>query len=152
MTARNFPYQFDEFPAHTPFISDKGALTQVARYLLLAFFNRTGAASGIVPLVSPPLTAQGNSRATALQLGQYDWNYIGSVPSGSGVFCPVTPPFQPGNDIQVYNADGQNLNFYPSSAGIQIDALGAGNPYVIVPGKLRIFAMWTPTQMISYGN
>lgn len=130
---------------------ETGALTRDGRYLLLALWNRTGKGTGIIPVVSASLVATGSSIADALQLTA-DWNYFGNVGGGSG--CQILA-LKPGNDIEVYNGDAiESLAVYPPSAADQIDALGAGAPYLVLPGKLRIFECWAinPGQFYSYGS
>lgn len=119
------------------------------RDFLLALFNRTGAGTGIVPKVSDPLVAAGATIIDALGLTG-DWNLVATVAAGSGV---QILPLKPGNDIQVYNAGLNNLSVYPPPNGSAIDALGVAAPYVLVPGKLRIFQCWSLTQFYStFGN
>jgi hypothetical protein len=118
---------------------------------LNALFQRTGGGTGIVPSVSPPLTATGTTIANALQLTA-DWNNVTTVGTGTGVAIASGLNLQPGNDIWVFNSGANNLNVYPPSPQIIIDALGAGAPYVLVPGKLRCFQCWTAVEFNSYGN
>lgn len=125
-----------------------GFLTKNGRYLLLQLWNRTGQGTGIVPKVSAALVAAGVTIADALQLTA-DWNWVATIAAGTGV---QILPLKPGNDIEVWNAGANNLNVYPPSAAIQIDALGNGAPYVLAPGKFRAFQCWTPTQFLSFGN
>lgn len=149
MSIQAFNQDFPQPP--TPIIDPAtGALTRDGRYLLLALWNRTGKGTGIVPVVSPALVATGASIADALQLTN-DWNNLGTVAAGAG--CQILP-LKPGNDIQVYNGGANPLAIYPPSALDQIDALGAGAPYSLAAGKLRIFECWaiTPVQLYSFGN
>lgn len=128
-----------------------GTLTRNGRTLLQALWSRTGQGTGIIPNVSPPLTASGSTIADALQLTT-DWNYFGTIPGGTG--CKILP-LKPGNDIQVFNgATPESLSIYPPTALDQIDALGAGQPFILAPGKLRIFECWgnSPAQFYSFGN
>lgn len=124
-----------------------GALTVDANRFLLALFNRTGMGTGIVPKVSDPLVAAGVAAADALELVA-DWNLVGTTGAGSGVRILA---LKPGNDIQVFNAGVHALNVYPTN-NFQIDALGVNQPYVLGPGKLRIFECWTLSQFYSFGN
>ena len=126
--------------------------TAYGQGFLRALNNRTGIGTGIVPIVSNPvLTATGSSISNALQLVA-DWNDVETTPAGSGVAISSQLNLQPGNDIWVFNGGVNNLNVYPPDADTQIDALGAGAPYVLVPGKLRCFMCWQATQFRSYGN
>jgi len=132
-----------------PLINPKtGLLTVDGKYLLLALWNRTGKGSGIVPIVSPPLTATGNSQATALGLVA-DWNDVETVLAGSGV---VMPTLKPGNDIVVFNGSATALNVYPFS-GAAIDAFAVNAPFVLPAGKLRCWQCWGIAQMrFAYGT
>jgi hypothetical protein len=114
---------------------------------LNALFNRTGKGTGIIPIVSGPLVAAGVDQSSALGLSN-DWNYVATVTAGSGV---QILPLKPGNDIEVFNAGANALNVYPPT-GSQIDALGINAPYVLNPGKLRIFQCWQIALFISLGN
>lgn len=127
-----------------------GALTINGKNFLLALFNRTGGTTGIVPKVSPPLTATGISIADALPLTT-DWNFFGTAAFGAG--C-IIMPLKPGNDIQVFNGSANPVAVYPPDAQSQIDALFAGTAYSLPAGKLRIFECWAinPGQFYSYGN
>lgn len=130
-----------------PFVNTDGALTVDASRFLLALFNRTGMGNGIVPVVSDLLIAAGMTAADALQLTA-DWNLVATVAAGSGVQILL---LKPGNDIEVYNSGANNLKIYPPT-GLQIDALGVDQPYVLAAGKLRIFQCWGLTQLYSLGN
>jgi hypothetical protein len=146
MSIRSFGIFFK--PTSAIVIPASGRLTEPGIDLINALYLRTGAGTGIVPQVSAALAAKGASIADALLLAA-DWNYIGTTPAGSGV---LIMPLKPGNDVEIWNAGANNLNVYPPSAVIQIDALGAGSPYVLVPGKLRAFQCWTTNQFLSFGN
>lgn len=126
--------------------------TNYGRAFFLALFNRTGAGRGIVPAVSPPLTAQGATIADALQLTA-DWNYVTTVAAGAGVAISSALNLQPGNDIWVFNFGAHALAIYPPSANFAIDALAAGDPYSLPSGaRSRCFQCLTATQFSSYGN
>lgn len=112
--------------------------------LVLALYNRTGAETGSPNQVTQePVAAAGTTLATATMLTQ-DWNEVSPVPVGSGVSIPQAA-LVPGADIVVYNADANTLNIYPPDADVQIDALGAGNPYQLAAGASRTFRCWSPT-------
>ena len=133
----------------SPFvIPENGKLSGHGVDFINALYLRTGAGTGIVPKVSPALVAAGTSIANALLLAA-DWNYVATVSPGAGV---QIMPLKPGNDLEVWNAGANTLNIYPPSALIRIDALGAGVPYVLAPGKLRAFQCWTTSQFLSIGN
>jgi hypothetical protein len=140
------------FNARSPVVDDKGVPTvSIGRSLLQALYNRSGGQDGIVPTVSKPLTAAGTTSADALGLKD-DWNNVTTTGSGSGVIISPLLDLQPGNDIWVFNGGANNLNVYPPSASVVIDAQGAGTPFVLGNGKLRCFQCWTSTQYHTYGN
>jgi hypothetical protein len=131
------------FQQTRPLVDPKtGVLTVDGQYLLLALWNRTGQGSGIVPVVSPPLTATGSGQGDALGLVA-DWNDVESVPGTSGVVMPI---LKPGNDITVYNGSGNSLNVYPFS-GARIDIAAVNAAISMAPGELRYFQCWSTTQM-----
>ncbi len=141
------------FPApKTPLVDKGGLATQDGRFLWLAFFNRTGGADGIIPIVKTGLIAQGSSQTTALALGG-DWNQVTSAPSPSisGPFSGVIiPSMSPGNDIWIWNADTNafdTLNVYPFSSA-QIGFGAANAAYQLGPGLLAYFQCWSTTQII----
>lgn len=126
--------------------------TSYGRAFLLALFNRTGAGNGIIPIVSPPLTAIGLTIDDALQLSS-DWNYVTTAEVGGAVVISSALNLQPGNDIWVFNFSANYLNVYPPSANVSIDALSAGSPYALPSGaRSRCFQCLTATQFSSYGN
>lgn len=139
-----------DFPKTTILLDPNGNINKTWLYTLLQLWNRTGLGTGIVPVVSDPLTATGTTLADALSLIN-DWNSFNNVAAGAG--CVILP-LKPGNDIQVYNGGANSLKIYPTTSQDQIDALGAGAPYVLASGKLRVFECWgnSPSQFYSFGN
>jgi hypothetical protein len=137
---QNFP------PATTPIVdTSTGVPTQFGRFLLLAFFNRTGQQQGIVTQVATGLTAAGSTRADALALAA-DWNEVDTTPANSGVSIPVA--LQPGQMIVVFNGGANALKVYPPSAA-KIDGGAAGAAYSLAAGKMQVFFMFSPTQFRS---
>lgn len=141
------------FPGPKTVVVDKqGTFTQIGLYLLRALWLRTGQGNGIIPQVSGfpesqntgPLTATGNSQATALVLTD-DWNNFGTVPVGSGCMLQA---LKPGQDVWVWNNTLNNLNVFPN-VGYNIDAGNANAAQILAPGKLRNFSCWTQTQINS---
>ncbi len=136
------------FIGTAPLVDENGIPTRtVGGPFLRALYNRSGGDDGIVPTVSDPLTATGTTLATALGL-THDWNWIGTVPAGSGVIISPLLKLQPGNDIWVYNATASNLNVYPPSGSIQIARLGNGAPYVQATHNVTQFQVWSSTQIL----
>jgi hypothetical protein len=157
VSIQHFPVQFQ---GNQPLVDQNGIpLPKTGRPFFLGLYNRTGQANGIVPSVTPPpgVTATGVSIADAFQLSQ-DWNDIDAGGANTGVAIAAALNEQPGNDIWVFNGTGTNKNVYPPAATAQIDALGAGNPFVLAAGKLRCFQCWyaitagITAQFRSYGN
>jgi len=80
--------------------------------------------------------AAGNSLATATDLTA-DVNYVTGADGTKGVSLPTEAA---NNVITVINGDTtNNLLVYPSIAGSQINALGAGNAYTVTPGQAVTF-------------
>lgn len=98
----------------------------------------TRSAASIAYLTSTGLTATGTTQATALALTA-EWNEITSTPANSGVGLRA---FGIGLNSLVFNFGGANLRIYPP-VGVQIDALGANNPYVLANGAQRNFYQLT---------
>jgi hypothetical protein len=144
MSFNSFPFNFPT--AALPLVDNQGKPTNFFWQYLLSLFNRTGSADGIDPQVVPsPLTAAGTSQATALALGA-DWNWIGTVPVGTGA---VIPAMKPGNDIWVWNAGANPLNVFPFS-GAQIGSAGTINAAVaLAAGHLAYFQCWSPTLLLK---
>lgn len=139
-----FPYKFPQGPV----IDLKtGRFTTDGQFFNLSLFNRTGGSDGIGPMVSAPLTAAGNSQATALLLAA-DWNDVETVPVGSGV---IFPSMKPGTDIWVFNGNATSVNVYPF-VGAAIDQLAVNAAFVLAQNKLRCFQCWGTAQFRSYGN
>lgn len=79
------------------------------------------------------LTATGSVRGDALLLTAY-WNDVTTVPPGTGV--RLFDLEGGALTIRIRNGGANDLNAYPHDADDQINDLGAGNPYVIPPGKI----------------
>jgi hypothetical protein len=155
------------FQPRAPLVDVQGIPTSgYGRGFLQALYTRTGSGTGIVPIVSDPLTATGVSIADALQLTA-DWNDIEDgtvntgvaiptavsvVPNPASIIASSTSGLQPGNDIWVFNGTPTLKFVYPPDAQTQIDALGPGIGYQLGAGKLRCFQCWRATQFHSYGN
>ena len=141
------------FPApKTPLVDKGGLATQDGRFLWLAFFNRTGGADGIIPIVSgTPLSPNKQllvaAGANALPLTD-DWNYFGTV--GAGLACLLQIK-SPGQDVKVFNGGANPLAIFPPP-GFQIDALAVNAAFSLAAGKMRTFECWSVTQLVSWGN
>jgi hypothetical protein len=72
------------------------------------------------------------SDATAASARSYVFITSGAASSG---FKLQTPTVTPGVTQEIINQTANNILIYPSAVGVQIDALGAGNPYTLGPGK-----------------
>lgn len=148
MSFQSFPYNFPT--AALALVDPKsGQPTNFFWQFLLSLFNRTGSSDGISPIVNStkapqtPLTATGNSQATALALGA-DWNEVATVPPGSGV---AIPSLSLGNDISVWNSSANTLLVYPPS-GLAIGGLNANAGYSLGAGLLAYFQCWRTTLII----
>ena len=140
-----------QFNPHSALVDSNGIpTTSYGRGFFNALYQRTGAGTGIIPKVSV-VKAAGVSIADAFQLTA-DWNDIESGAANAGVAIASALGLQPGNDIWLFNGTATNKNVYPPDGQTQIDALGAGMPYVLGAGKLRCFQCWQATQFHSYGN
>ena len=156
MSIQKYPVQYQPT---SPLVDKNGVpIVGYGRAFFLGLYNRTGLGTGIVPIVTPPpgLKATGAGLDDALLLTQ-DWNDVQSG-AGAGVAIASGLDLKPGNDIWVFNGSGGNINVYPPDATSQIDALGAGTPYVLATTKLRCFQCWfaqaagITVQFRSYGN
>ena len=56
--------------------------------------------------------------------------------------------YDPGQSQTVFNGGANNLNVYPPP-GVQIDALGENEPYVLAPGTRLSFETWSDGQIRS---
>lgn len=141
-----------QYRPSSPLVDQNGIPTSAyGRSFFTQLYNRTGLGTGIVPIVSAPLTATGSTIADALQLID-DWNDVETVAAGTGVAIASALRLQPGNDIWVFNGGANALAVYPSDPTVQIDTLGAGVAFSLAAGKLRCFQCWSLTQFRSYGN
>lgn len=149
MSIQAFGYNYN--PTRS-LVDENGVPVRDGRDFLLALFNRSGGATGIIPKANDPfatpIIATGASIADAVML-VHDWNWVGTVAAGTGV---QILPLKPGNDIEVYNGGANALHIYPPDAASQIDALGNGAAFILNSGKLRIFQCWTLNQFFSLGN
>ena len=137
-----YAYGYDR---NRPLVDKQGILVRDGRDLVQALINRTGGGSG-GPNVVVGIVAAGTSQANATLLTG-DWNYVETVPSGTGVLIPALTV---GADCIVFNADANPLNVYPSLVAaaqggpVQIDALGNNNPYSLSVGKTQWFRQIKP--------
>jgi hypothetical protein len=143
-----FAYNYD--PRRPLVDANSGVPIRDGRDFLLALFNRGGGAAG-VPNVQVGVVASGSAQTDAFGLIG-DWNYVETVVSGTGV---VIPPIEVGSDCIVFNAGANTLKIYPSVVApaqggpVQIDALGANNPYPLAAGKMQWFRMVKPSLLKS---
>ena len=118
--------------------------TSYGNFFLLGLWNRTGAGTGIIPKVSPGLTATGGSQLTAYAV-TFDWNWFTTVGSGTGA---IILPLLPGQTIKFQNSGLNALSIYPS-VGAQIDQLGLNAAYSLGVNDLIEFECWSQTQLFS---
>jgi hypothetical protein len=93
--------------------------------------------------IASGLTAAGSTRTSALSLTA-QFNNVTTVASGTGVRLINR---QNGElVVRVRNGGANALNVYPFNEPDQIDALGAGNPYVLAAGKTGTWCLSTSGQ------
>ena len=125
-----------------PLISAEGLIDNDWYYLLLSFFNRTGAGDG-APTIAINLTAIAPPDIPPLI--NNDWSEFSTVPA-NGV--AQIPPIVVGSDFIVWNFGANNL-FVTPQAGVKIDTLAAGAAYSLAPNKMQEFRCTAPTQIRS---
>jgi hypothetical protein len=133
-------------PAQTLMTDTHGRHTKDARFFSLAMFRRTGGGTGIVPQVSPSLAATGTP-ADNEQALLHDWNVFDTVAAGAARKLPV---LLPGQDVQVFNNGANAITLNPQGQAIDGGAVNA--PYVLAPGKTRIFQATAMNVLYSTGN
>ena len=131
-------------PPQEPFVDPKtGVLSNSGYQYLLSLLN-AASSSQATATVAKGLEATGLNQATALQLTD-QWNEVDTVPANSGVLLEV---LNPGQSQTVFNGGVNNLNVYPPP-GVQIDALGENEPYVLAPATRLSFETWSDGQIRS---
>jgi hypothetical protein len=93
--------------------------------------------------VSNNLTATGTVRGDALTLTA-QFNNVTTVASGTGARLINRENGE--LIVRVRNGGANALNVYPFNVTDQIDALGAGNPYVLAAGKVGTWCLTTSGQ------
>ena len=86
-----------------------------------------GNAKAVNGAIATALTATGTTLATALAL-QADTNVLGTVASGTGVSLPSC---EIGDSVEIYNGGANSLTVYPDTSSVQINALTAGNGFLL---------------------
>jgi hypothetical protein len=137
-------YQVAVPPFLTPALADEH-LAEPYYALLRALFTRTGDGSGIPFFPPADVTDAGASQTTASPLLPI-LNFI--TASGKGVRMPTQ--MSRGNFLICVNiTTGQTVKIYPAK-GVQINALGANNPYTTAVGLCaQIFWFQTALQCWS---
>lgn len=139
MTGRNLP------PPQSPFVDAGTFNLSYDGYQYLLSLLAAAANTQATATVATALKSTGTNQATALLLTS-QWNEVDTVAAGTGVLLPA---YQPGQSVTVFNADPSNsLNVYPAP-GMEIDALGANQPYTIVAGKMQVFNTVSSAQIFS---
>ena len=86
-----------------------------------------GNAKAVNGAVATGLTGAGTTLATALALNA-DTNVFSTVGSGSGASLPSC---EIGDSCEVYNGGANSLTVYPDATANQINALTAGNGFLL---------------------
>jgi hypothetical protein len=107
-----------------------------------ALLNRT--LQTVQATVNDSVIGAGTTQATATAL-ESEWNVMKSTPANSGV---VLDGFNVGVATTVFNLGGATVKIYPPS-GMEIDALGANNPYSLANLKQQTFSQITDTLFLS---
>lgn len=92
-------------------------------------------AAGKLVRSSATVAAAGADLAGATQLTA-ELNTVTGADGAMGVKLPVATA---DSVVVVINEGAANLLVYPATAGAQVNALGAGNPFTITPGQQGIF-------------
>lgn len=86
-----------------------------------------GNAKAVNGATATALTATGTTLATALALTA-DTNVFGTVASGTG--CSLAS-CEIGDSQEIYNGGANSLTVYPDTSSVQINALTAGNGFLL---------------------
>lgn len=133
-------YPQNWLPANSSPIDASGRFTKDVQFLLLAFFNRTGAGAGAPNVQSGLVVTAGQDFGIV-----GDWNDFTTVPAAGAA---LLPSMAVGADCIVWNSGANALNVKPQP-GAQIDVLGAGSPYSLGVAKMQWFRGVTMTQIRS---
>ena len=103
-----------------------------------------GNAKAVNGAVATGLTAAGTTLATALAL-QADTNVLGTVSSGTGVSLPSC---EIGDSCEVYNGGANSVTVYPDASTVQINALTAGNGFLLAANTMAYARRVSTTRWI----
>ena len=91
-----------------------------------------GNAKAVNGAVATGLTGAGTTLGTALAL-QADTNVFATVGSGSGASLPSG---EIGDSCEIYNGGANSLTVYPDVSTVQINALTAGNGFLLATNTM----------------
>ena len=103
-----------------------------------------GNAKAVNGAVATGLTAAGTTLATALALTA-DSNVLATVASGSGVSLPSA---EIGDSCEVYNGGANAVTVYPDTTSVQINALTAGNGFLLATNTMCYARRVTATRWV----
>ena len=103
-----------------------------------------GNAKAINGAIATGLVAAGTTLGTALALTA-DTCVLGTVASGTGVSLPSG---EIGDSIEIYNGGANSVTVYPATSSEQINALTAGNGFLLAVNTLCYARRITATRHI----
>ena len=103
-----------------------------------------GNAKAVNGAVATGLTGAGTTLGTALAL-QADTNVFATVGSGSGASLPSG---EIGDSCEIYNGGANSLTVYPDVSTVQINALTAGNGFLLATNTMCYARRVTSTRWI----
>ena len=103
-----------------------------------------GNAKAVNGAVATGLTGAGTTLGTALALSA-DTNVFATVGSGSGASLPSC---EIGDSCEVYNGGANSLTVYPDTSSVQINALTAGNGFLLATNTMCYARRITSTRWI----
>ena len=103
-----------------------------------------GNAKAVNGAVATALTAAGTTLGTALALTA-DTNVLGTVAASSGVSLPSC---EIGDSCEVYNGGANSVTVYPDTSSVQINALTAGNGFLLAVNTMCYARRVTSTRWV----
>lgn len=105
-----------------------------------------GSAKSVNGSIATGLTAAGTTIATALDITA-DTNVIGTCAAGAGVQLPQT---EVGDSVEIYNGGANACTVYPDATNVQINALAAGNGFLLATNTSCFCRKITSTRWIAF--
>ena len=104
-----------------------------------------GNAKAVNGSIATGLTAAGTTMTDALDLTA-DTNVIGTCASGAGVQLPSA---ELGDSCEVYNGGANACTVYPDTSSVQINALTAGNGFLLGTNTMCYCRRITSTRWVA---